>query len=359
MLMNNNNCYFKALQSVKEQIILFENINKEQYHMNWTVANSQITELKTVDNTDYFYFTGQEYSWVTMPLDLEIKKGEVYMYNFCFKKKSSHPITRVFIINSQNKSQEVWRGIVKNDEYIDAKGAFFANLDDANRFMFTSTDFKGENSYITFEKIEFSQSTLPVTNYQGGQIYGENNNIIKVTPNSVLKMGKNSKLIVAGKLVLGFGTCSGHETTVLQVRDNGTMIVNGTFHINFGSYINIFGGTLTVGGGMLGRNSNIYTIKNTVIGNNFLSAANTHITDTSNHKIFDMTTGERISVAKRPITIGQHVWLGLGTSILKDVNIGHNSVIGARSVVTKNVPSHCIAVGNPAKVIKENIDWKA
>jgi acetyltransferase-like isoleucine patch superfamily enzyme len=279
------------------------------------------------------------------------------MNNYRFKKKSSQPITRVIIINSQNESQEVWRGIVKNDEYIDAKGAFFANLDNADKFMFTSTDFKGENSYIIFEKIEFSQSNLPVTNYEDGQIYGENN-IIKETPNSVIKMGKNSKLIVAGNLMLGFGTCSGHETTVLQVRDNSTMIVNGDFHINFGSYINIFGGTLIVGGGMLGRNSNIYTIINTVIGDDFLCGPNTHITDNSNHKIFDMTTGKRISVAKHPITIGQHVWLGLGTSVLKDVNIGHNSVIGARSVVTKDVPSHCIAVGNPAKVIKENIDWK-
>jgi acetyltransferase-like isoleucine patch superfamily enzyme len=106
------------------------------------------------------------------------------------------------------------------------------------------------------------------------------------------------------------------------------------------------------------RRTQINATINTVIGDDFLCGANTHITDNSNHKIFDMTTGERISVAKRPITIGQHVWLGLGTSILKEVNIGHNSVIGARSVVTKDVPSHCIAVGNPAKVIKENIDWK-
>jgi carbonic anhydrase/acetyltransferase-like protein (isoleucine patch superfamily) len=53
-----------------------------------------------------------------------------------------------------------------------------------------------------------------------------------------------------------------------------------------------------------------------------------------------------------PVSIGDGCWIGHGVSILKGVSIGQYCVIGANSVVTKNVPDYCMAVGNPAKVIK-------
>jgi len=53
-----------------------------------------------------------------------------------------------------------------------------------------------------------------------------------------------------------------------------------------------------------------------------------------------------------PITIGNNVWLADKVSILKGVTIGDNVIIGANSVVTKDIPSNCIAAGIPAKVIK-------
>lgn len=53
-----------------------------------------------------------------------------------------------------------------------------------------------------------------------------------------------------------------------------------------------------------------------------------------------------------PITLGNNVWIGGNVSILPGVNIGHNCVIGAGSVVTKDIPDNSVAVGNPCKVIK-------
>ena len=53
--------------------------------------------------------------------------------------------------------------------------------------------------------------------------------------------------------------------------------------------------------------------------------------------------------------IGEDCVIGISSIILPGVNIGNQVVIGGGSVVTKDIPSNCIAVGNPAKVIKENI----
>lgn len=54
-----------------------------------------------------------------------------------------------------------------------------------------------------------------------------------------------------------------------------------------------------------------------------------------------------------PITIGDNCWIGAGAIILPGVTIGDRTTIGAGSVVTKDIPSDCVAAGNPARVVKE------
>jgi len=55
----------------------------------------------------------------------------------------------------------------------------------------------------------------------------------------------------------------------------------------------------------------------------------------------------------RPITVGDNVWLGAGVIVLPGVTIGDDAVVGAGAVVTKDVPSGAVAVGNPARVVRE------
>ncbi|RYE07079.1 MAG: sugar O-acetyltransferase [Hyphomicrobiales bacterium] len=57
----------------------------------------------------------------------------------------------------------------------------------------------------------------------------------------------------------------------------------------------------------------------------------------------------------KPISIGSRVWIGAGAIILPGVTVGDNSVIGAGSVVTKSIPAGVVAVGNPCRVIRENV----
>lgn len=72
------------------------------------------------------------------------------------------------------------------------------------------------------------------------------------------------------------------------------------------------------------------------------------------------TAGHPFDLAERvlpiatgnPIVIGDNVWIGANSVILGGVTIGNRSIIGAGSIVTKDIPSDCVAVGNPCRVIK-------
>jgi serine O-acetyltransferase len=55
-------------------------------------------------------------------------------------------------------------------------------------------------------------------------------------------------------------------------------------------------------------------------------------------------------------TIGSHVYIGAGAKILGPVQIGDGSIIGANSVVTRDIPGGCVAVGAPAKVVRQGVD---
>lgn len=91
------------------------------------------------------------------------------------------------------------------------------------------------------------------------------------------------------------------------------------------------------------------------IGNQCLLGANVTIADTDFHPIRSKNrrySSKDADISAKPVTIGDNVFIGAGSYILKGVKIGNNSVIGAMSVVTSDVPSNVIFAGNPAEFIK-------
>jgi len=73
------------------------------------------------------------------------------------------------------------------------------------------------------------------------------------------------------------------------------------------------------------------------------------VTDCDWHGIYDRTD---VHGRTMPVTLGDNVWLGDGAFVGKGVSIGDISIIGARTVVTSDIPANSIAVGNPAKVVR-------
>lgn len=91
------------------------------------------------------------------------------------------------------------------------------------------------------------------------------------------------------------------------------------------------------------------------VGNNCL-LSNVQIRTSDMHSINDVFSGKRINPA-RDIIIGNKVWLGESVTIYKGVNIGDGSIIGGHSIVTKSMPCHVVAAGNPARIVRRNVTW--
>jgi acetyltransferase-like isoleucine patch superfamily enzyme len=123
------------------------------------------------------------------------------------------------------------------------------------------------------------------------------------------------------------------------------------------------GGKIHIGNRTFVGRSNLVCYRSLVIGDDVIMSWGITVVDHDSHSIewtkrqhdvLDWGKGKKnwAHVAHAPVVIGNKVWVGFNVSILKGVMIGEGAVIGACSVVTRDVPPYSVAVGNPAKVIR-------
>lgn len=119
---------------------------------------------------------------------------------------------------------------------------------------------------------------------------------------------------------------------------------------------NLVGGAVRIGkGSEIGERCRISIVNSLDIGEKVLLSPNVYITDCDHeYRNVDVSVIDQGIVQKgQKVSIGEGSYIGINTVIVGIVKIGKHCVIGANSVVTKDVPDYCVAVGSPAKVIRK------
>ncbi len=122
------------------------------------------------------------------------------------------------------------------------------------------------------------------------------------------------------------------------------------FHANWGGkHVHLGNNVYANFGVTMVDDTHIYIGDFTMLGPNVVIA-------TAGHPILPELR-EKAYQYNLPVHIGKNCWLGAGVLVMPGVTIGDNSVVGAGSVVTKNIPENCVAVGNPCRVLREINDY--
>ena len=140
----------------------------------------------------------------------------------------------------------------------------------------------------------------------------------------------------------------------LEINDGAKLFLGkGSVMINGATLVSYPNSVLKIGDNVLiNSDCEIYCSDRIEIGNDTVISNNCIIRDCDIHKM------NNIGPNHKPINIGNHVWIGTNCIILKGVTIGDGSVVGAGSVVTCDVPPKTMIAGNPAKIIKTDIEWE-
>ncbi len=133
---------------------------------------------------------------------------------------------------------------------------------------------------------------------------------------------------------------------------------NRSYHVNMHSPVKLYadrkGAIIKIGERTQINGTCVHAYASVSIGKNCMIAANCQIMDCSGHELSFDHVENRINTTSRgcPVIIEDNVWIGANCIVLPGVRIGHGSVIGAGSVVTKDVPPMVVAAGNPAHTVK-------
>ena len=182
------------------------------------------------------------------------------------------------------------------------------------------------------------------------------NNLVEIKYGNVNHVSINiqgfaNKILFNGNVLANTSIRIVGEANQLIIAD-GVKIYNTEFVIRGNKCKIYIGDKSSIGGACcvcMGKNNFIK------IGNECMLSEQIDIWATDSHPIFN-NEGDVVN-RSAPIDIGKHVWIGKRSVILKGVSVGDDCIIGMNSTVTKSIPQKTVCAGNPAKIIKKDLNW--
>lgn len=193
------------------------------------------------------------------------------------------------------------------NSYIDES----ANVDESSKI---------ENSFIGEKTKIYKFNIIKNSNFNGSNFSGDSSRIDNSTLDKYARVGKNNHIYYVS---LGRHTYTGQNTVIM--------------HTKVGSFTSISWGV------SIGAAEHDFT---KITSHTFLYNSYDDLND--NVVYYDRFAGET--------TIGNDVWIGCNSTVLRGVRIGDGAVVGANTIVTKDVPPYAIVVGNPGRIIKYRFD---
>ena len=159
---------------------------------------------------------------------------------------------------------------------------------------------------------------------------------------------RNPHVITQGLVFLG------RKVEVRARPGYGRLILGRFVHVGNGTSLRCHEGTLRIGDKVvLGNNTVVNTYLDISIGATSIIADMVYISD-FDHAFAELDRPIKDQgIAKSPVVIGRDVWLGTKATIIRGVRIGDGCVVGANAVVTADLPAYSVAVGVPARVIRD------
>ncbi|GAA1861757.1 acyltransferase [Pseudonocardia ailaonensis] len=161
----------------------------------------------------------------------------------------------------------------------------------------------------------------------------------------------NPHVVLRGMVFLG------RRVEIVVRPGYGRLEIGRWVHLGDGNSIRCHEGSMRIGDKVvMGRNNTVNCYLDVEIGAATLVADWVYVTD-FDHRIDDVHTPIKDQgIVKAPVRIGPDTWLGVKSSVLRGTRIGRGSVIGAHAVVRGDVPEFSIAVGAPARVVRNRLD---
>lgn len=188
---------------------------------------------------------------------------------------------------------------------------------------------EGDDNYISATSSNFEN--LNITIIGNGNVIDIGEGAV-INETNIFMRGNNHKLILKKCII---------QKGIFWYEDNGSII-------SIGEGTSIVCAAMSV----MDENTKISIGKDCMLANDIT------IRTSDSHSIIDLETNKRINPSK-DVNIGNHVWIGAYTSVLKGATVSDNSIVGLHSVVTEKsiCPENSLLVGVPAKVVKSNVTW--